>query len=237
MVELKSGESLEYLVDDLFVLQSENEYRFTSDAILLANYVQAGRKSEVADLCSGSGVVGILAAYKNEVKSMTLVELQPVLADMSRRSVEMNGLNNVSVVNEDVRKVAEKIGRERFDAVCCNPPYYRVGEGKTSEYANIALCRHEIELTLKELVEAAASLIKFGGRFYVVYRADRLAELIYELTLNKLEPKEIVNKLPSPDKEVDTVLITAKRGAEKGVRVRSLLRSDVEKDYSILKRK
>ena len=86
-------------------------------------------------------------------------------------------------------------------------------------------------------MEAAASLIKFGGRFYVVYRADRLAELIYELTLNKLEPKEIVNILPSPDKEVDTVLITAKRGAEKGVRVRSLLRSDVEKDYSILKRK
>ena len=154
---------------------------------------------------------------------------------MSERSVKINKTENVFVVNEDVRNLDDY--RERFDAVCCNPPYYRVGEGKVSEDRRIALCRHEIELTLKELAASAANILRFGGRFYVVYRADRLAELIVELTKNKLEPKEIVNVLPAPNKEVDTVLVTAKKGAEKGVRVRSLLRSDIEKDYSILKRK
>ena len=225
-MDLKEGESLEYLAEGLYVLQSEKEYRFTSDSILLANYVQAGGKSDVADFCSGSGVVGILAAYKNKVKSMTLIELQPELAEMIERSVKINGTDNVFVLNADVRKLDKY--RERFDAICCNPPYYRLGEGKMSDRRNVALCRHELELTLKELVEAAAKSIKFGGKFYVIYRADRLAELIVELSKNKLEPKEIVNILPAPDKEVDTVLVAAKKGAEKGVRVRSLLRTDVE---------
>ena len=233
---IKEGERLEYLTGDLYVLQNEKGYRFTSDAILLANYVQAGGKSDVVDLCSGSGVVGILAAYKNNVKSMTLVELQPELAEMSARSVEINGTKNVFVVNEDVRKFANE-ANEKFDAACCNPPYYRVGEGKMSDDEKIATCRHEVELTLSEMVKSAAKILKFGGKFYVVYRADRLAELIFELCKNKLEPKEIVNVLPTKDKEVDTVLVSAKKGAEKGVRIRSLVRGDIEKDYSILKRK
>jgi len=234
---LLDDERLDDLGNGYSIIQKNDSYRFTSDSVLLANYVVASGKSKVVDLCSGSGIVGVLVAIKNSVSSMTLLELQPSLAEMSKRTVELNGIKNVDVLTADVKTASEILGKEVFDVVCSNPPYYRVGEGKMSDQWDIAVCRHELELNLQQLVKSAADLLKFGGKFYVVYRSDRLAELICALTDNKLEPKDITLVLPAPKKEVDTVLVCAKKGAEKGVRVRTFLRSDVEADYGILKRK
>ena len=234
---LKNGETLEELDEGVYVLQREGAYHFTSDSLLLAYYTKMSPKSIAADLCSGSGVVGILAAHLNKVKSMTLIELQPDLAEMCERSVKINGGENVSVLNADVKDAYKLLGRERFDAVCCNPPYYRVGEGKTREDEGVALCRHELRLTLEEMVKRVSEILKFGGRFYVVYRADRLSELLVALSKYKLETKDMVLVKPCEGKEIDTVLVCAKKGAEKGVRVRCYLREELEKDRSILTRK
>lgn len=235
--ELRENERLDDLGNGLAIIQQPDAYCFTSDSVLLANLVQANAKSIVVDLCSGSGIVGILGNIKNHPKHTYCLELQGYLCDCAVRSIEYNQLSDISVVQGDARDSSSIIGREIADVVTANPPYYRLNEGNMSDDRRIAVCRHELELNLKQLVNSAYSLLKYGGRFYVVYRADRLAELITELSVHKLEPKEIICVQPAEGKEIDTVLVVAKKGAEKGVRVKSLLRKDIENDYSILKKK
>lgn len=230
-----SDERLDDLGNGISIIQKPSAYCFTSDSVLLANIVSANKKSTVIDLCSGSGIVGILVNMKCSPKRTVCVELQSYLADMCERTIKYNDLKNMEVQNADVRQAHEILGREIADIITANPPYYRLNEGQISPDERISVARYEMKLTLSELIASANKLLKYGGRFYVVYRADRLAELITELSENKLEPKEIVCVQPTSKKEIDTVLVVAKKGAEKGVRVRTLLRSDIEKDYSILR--
>ncbi len=230
-----SDERLDDLGNGVSIIQKPSAYCFTSDSVLLANIVSANKKNTVIDLCSGSGIVGILVNLKHSPKRTICVELQEYLSDMCERSIKYNGLTNIEVLRSDINEAYGILGREIADIITANPPYYRLNEGQISDDERISICRHEIKLNLNELIVSASSLLKYGGRFYVVYRADRLAELITTLSANKLEPKEIVCVQPTMQKETDTVLVVAKKGAEKGVRVRTLLRSDIEKDYSILR--
>lgn len=232
---VRSNERLDELFKGISIIQDPSAYCFTSDSVLLANLVSANKKSTVIDLCSGSGIVGILVNLKCSPKRTVCVELQSYLADMCERSIKYNDLTNIEVLQSDVKVAYEVLGREVADIITANPPYYRLNEGQISNDERISIARHEMRLNLSELISSANKLLKFGGRFYVVYRADRLAELITELTANKLEPKEIICVQPTSKKEIDTVLVVAKKGAEKGVRVRTMLRSDIEKDYSILR--
>ena len=233
----REDESLDDLGGGRRILQKKYGYRFTSDAVLLASYARANGKCDCVDLCSGSGIVGILLALKNNYNSLTLLELQEEIAEMSERNVTMNALERVRVVRGDVKKAAELLGAERYDVITCNPPYYRVGEGEKSEDERVAISRHEVALTLAQTVESAGKLLRFGGKLYMVYRADRLAELLAVLAENKLEPKDIVLIEPAKGKEIDVVLVTAKKGAEKGVRVRTFVRKYLEEDLTLLKRK
>lgn len=229
-------ERLDDIGNGISIIQKPYAYCFTSDSVLLANLVSANKKSVVVDLCSGSGIVGILINMKHSPKETICVELQSYLADMCERSIKYNNLTHIWVQNSDVKDVHNTIGREIADIVTANPPYYRLNEGQIAPDEKIAIARHELKLNLQDLVASANRLLKYGGRFYVVYRADRLAELITTLSENKLEPKEIVCVQPTAKKEVDTVLVVAKKGAEKGVRVRTMLRADIENDYSILRK-
>ena len=228
-------ERLDDLGNGVQIIQNPNGYCFTSDSVLLANLVSANRKSTVVDFCSGSGIVGILVGIKHSPKRTICVEVQPYLADMCERSIKLNQLPNIEVLHSDVKSAYEVLGREMADIITANPPYYRLNEGEMSPDERISIARHEVKLTLHDLITSANKLLKYGGRFYVVYRADRLAELITELSENKLEPKEIVCVQPTSKKEIDTVLVVAKKGAEKGVRVRTLLREEIEKNYAILR--
>lgn len=230
-----ADERLDDLGNGISIIQKPSAYCFTSDSVLLANLVSANKKSTVIDLCSGSGIVGILVNLKCSPKRTICVELQNYLADMCERSIKYNGLANMEVQNIDIRRSHEVLGREIADIITANPPYYRLNEGQISEDERISIARHEIKLNLNELISSANNLLKYGGRFYVVYRADRLAELITTLSAYKLEPKELICIQPTAKKETDTILVVAKKGAEKGIRVRTLLRTDIEKDYSILR--
>lgn len=232
---VRQGERLDDLGNGVRIIQDPSGYCFTSDSVLLANLVSANKKNTVIDLCSGSGIVGILVNIKRLPKRTVCVEIQNYLADMCERSIRYNDLSNIEVLLSDVRKAHETLGYEIADIITANPPYYRLNEGQISSDERISIARHEKKLNLNELIVSANRLLKYGGRFYVVYRADRLAELISVLSENKLEPKEIICVQPAPEKEIDTVLVVAKKGAEKGVRIRTLLRSDIENDYSILR--
>ncbi|MDE6104397.1 MAG: methyltransferase [Clostridia bacterium] len=185
---LKEGEVLEEFFEDKKIIQNVNLYRFTSDSILLSRFARAKFRDNVADFCSGSGVVGFHFLCLNpQIKSLTLFEMQESLADMSRRTAELNGFS-CDIVNCKL----QDIGREyddKFSLILCNPPYERSGFENAS--FEKAVCRKEITLTLPEIADAAFKKLKFGGRLAILNRADRTAELLFVLKSRGLEPKRM----------------------------------------------
>ena len=183
-IQLKSGEVLEELFGDKKIIQNVNLYRFTSDSVLLSKFVKGKKNDYVADFCAGSGIVGLHFLCLNpHIKGVELMEMQPSLSDMSARTILYNGFENVRAVCTRI----QDIGREydgRFSLVLCNPPYERGGFENIS-YEK-AVCRKEITVTLAEILDVAARVLKFGGRIGIINRADRLAELIYALKSRSL---------------------------------------------------
>ncbi len=216
---LKDNERLDDLqFNNLFIIQNKNEYCFTSDAVALANFVHVSNFGRVVDLCSGSGVIGILVNAKNKVKDVTLVEVQEHLADMSKRSIEYNKIQNIQVVNAKLQGVSNLIGKEVFDVVVCNPPYKaQDSKSKISEKSSIAICKHEIMVTLEEIILEASKLLKFGGNFYLVNKEERLVDMFVLLRKYSLEPKEL--KIINTGKGAGVVLVKSKKGGKSGLKI------------------
>ncbi|MDE6598354.1 MAG: methyltransferase [Clostridia bacterium] len=213
---LKDGEVTEEFFGDKKIIQNINLYRFTSDSILLSRFARAKVNDIVADFCSGSGVVGFhFLCLKPQIKSLTLFEMQPSLADMSRRTAEMNGFN-CEVVNCKLQDISREYD-DKFSLILCNPPYEK--SGFDNEVYEKAICRKEITITLKEIADAAFKKLKFGGRLAILNRADRSAELIYELKSRGLEPKRMQFVSGGEGAKPYLVMVEAVKGGKEGVDV------------------
>ena len=213
---VKDGEVLEEFFEDKKIIQNVNLYRFTSDSILLSRFARAKFKDDVADFCSGSGVVGFHFLCLNpQIASLTLFEMQSELADMSRRTALLNGFD-CKVENCKL----QEIGREyddKFSLILCNPPYERAGF-ENDEYKK-AVCRKEITLNLSEIIEVAFRKLKFGGRLAILNRADRTAELIYKLKARNLEPKRLQFVSGTSGAKPYLVMAEAVKGGKEGIEI------------------
>ena len=190
-MELHEGEvAEELLLGNLKVIQNPALYRFTSDAVLLSRFATAKAHDVVADLCAGSGIVGLhfYALHPQLVRSVTLFEMQKELSEMSERTIALNGLQHFTAVCCRVQEIGQEYCGA-FSLALCNPPYERGGFEK-EEYKQ-AICRKEITVTLAEAVAAAAKCLKFGGRLALCNRADRLAEVLYTMKEQGIEPKRV----------------------------------------------
>lgn len=213
-VELKQNEKLEDLqYNGLAIIQSEDEYRFTTDAVLLANFCNDMKGKLCVEFCAGSGVISILVAAKKHPAKVIAIELQPQLADMARRSVEYNKLSDViDVVCDDVNN-AMNITPKPADVVVCNPPYRKLGSGERQLAPNLAMCRHEIAITLEQVIICASKTLNNRGTFYLVHQAERIGEIVSLCGAHQLAVKEIVPVCPRRGKEPNLVLVRAvKRG-------------------------
>lgn len=192
-MELSNTEKLEDLqAGGLKIIQDKRQYRFTSDAVLLANTARVPKGGLLVDLGCGSGIISILMAYKQKPSKVLAVEIQPQLADMAKRSVQFNGMESViEVFNTPLQQFAAEYGGKKADAVVCNPPYVKVGAGEAQEQEHLKICRHEVAVTLDEICRAASLLLKSGGKFFVVHKAERCAELFELMQKHKIAPKEI----------------------------------------------
>lgn len=209
-VMLKDNEKLEDLqYNGLAIIQSDDEYRFTTDAVLLANFCNDMKGKLCVEFGAGSGVISILVAAKKHPAQVIAIELQPSLADMARRSVEYNNLTDVIEVVCDDIKNAPSITPKPADVVVCNPPYRKLGSGERQLAPNLALCRHEIAITLEQVITAAAMTLNNRGTFYLVHQAERIAEIVSLCAANKLAVKELVPVCPRQGKEPNLVLARA----------------------------
>jgi len=223
---LKHGERLDDLqINNLQVIQNPAGFCFSEDAVLLANFVKIKAGERVCDLGTGCGVIAILLSAKTQAKEIVGVEIQADIADMAARSVKLNDLENrVNILNLPMQEAHLTLGREGFDAVAANPPFFQMTNDKGQMTNNDigfvnseSIAKQEIYITLDEVATAAARLLRFRGRFYLIHRADRLADVFRALNAHDLEPK--VLRFCGAGKTPDRILVEAVKGGKPGLRV------------------
>ncbi len=211
--------SLVDLGNGLKFLQKQDAFRFGCDGVELANFVEGGVKDHAVDLGSGTGIITILLASKRKIK-VTAVEIQPELCEVCRQNIELNGLTEyASVINAPMQEIGEYMQAGGADIVVCNPPYRRCGSGMMQENEAIAIARHEIKVTLKEVVSVAAYLLSTGGKFYTVNQTERLAEVMALCRAAKLEPKKLQILTPNSTKRPHLFLLKCVKDGAPGLMV------------------
>lgn len=220
-VSLKSNERLDDLERNGYqIIQHPGRFCFGMDAVLLTGFAHAGEGDRLLDLGTGTGIIPILMEAKYHCAHLTGLEIQPESADMAARSVELNGLSDrIDIVTGDIKEADILFPSASFDCITCNPPYMIGSHGIQNPDEPKAVARHEILCTFEDVAAQTAKLLKPGGRFFLVHRPFRLAEIITTLIGHKLEPKRMQLVHPYVDKEPNMVLLEAVRGGKSRMRV------------------
>ncbi len=211
---LKENERIDDLQRNHYkIIQDPDRFCFGMDAVLLSGFARAKEGDRVLDLGTGTGIIPILMEAKTCAAHLSGLEIQPDSADMARRSVKLNGLEEkIEIVTGDIKEAVSLFGPASFDVVTCNPPYMTEHHGLTNPGAPKAIARHELLCTLEDVISQAGRLLKPGGNFYMVHRPFRLADIFVLLRQYKIEPKRMKLVYPFVDKEPNMVLIEANRG-------------------------
>jgi tRNA1Val (adenine37-N6)-methyltransferase len=188
-----SDETLDDLtVGNLKILQAKNGYRFSIDPVLLSAFIPSLKNTRVADLGTGNGIIPLLLSSRQEAQSITGIELQLAMVERARHSVQLNGLEElIRIVQGDIRILPEELCAGSFDIVTANPPYRKQDSGRVAADDERAMARHELAGGIDDFLRAAAFLLNSGGGFYIVYLAERLAELLSGMRCFRLEPKRL----------------------------------------------
>ena len=211
---LKEGERLDDLqINGYEIIQHPGKFCFGMDAVLLSNFARVKKGECALDLGTGTGIIPILLTAKTDGERFVGLEIQDESADMARRSVEHNHLEErVKIVNGDIKEASSIFGSASFDVVTTNPPYMIGQHGIANTSDSKAIARHEVLCTLEDVLRESAKVLRPGGRFYMVHRPFRLAEILSKMVQVGIEPKRMRMVHPFIDKEPNMVLIEGKRG-------------------------
>ncbi len=220
-IELKPGERIDELQRNGYqIIQNENGFCFGMDAVLLSGFARVKKGEQALDLGTGTGIIPILLEAKTEGEHFTGLEIQETSADMAGRSVRLNDLDQkVSIVKGDIKEATDLFGKAFFDVVTSNPPYMTGQHGLVNPDMPKAIARHEILCTLEDVISQASALLKENGRFYMVHRPFRLAEIMVMMSRYHLEPKRMKLVYPFADKEPNMVLIEGLKGGRPRITV------------------
>ena len=220
-ISLYEGERIDDLQRNGYqIIQNEAKFCFGMDAVLLSGYVKVKKGETVLDLGTGTGIIPLLLSAKTEASHLTALEIQEESADMAKRSVELNGLSEkITVVRGDIKEATKVFGKAVFDVVTSNPPYMNDSHGLKNPNMPKAIARHEILCSLEDVVREASGVLKPNGRFYIVHRPFRLAEIFEQLKKYKLEPKSMRLVHPYADKEPNMVLIECLKGGKPMIKI------------------
>ena len=221
MTECREDERIDDLQRNGYrIIQKKKGFCFGMDAVLLSGFARVKEGEVAVDLGTGTGIIPILLEAKTEGRHFTGLEIQEEVAEMASRSVALNDLQErVAIVRGDIKEASQLFGKASFDVVTSNPPYMNDQHGLKNPQEMKAISRHEVLCTLDDVCREAAALLKPGGRFYMVHRPHRLAEIISALKEYKLEPKRMKLVHPFIDKDANMVLIEAVRGGRSMMKV------------------
>ncbi len=198
-----------------FIIQDKDRFCFGMDAVLLSGFARVKEGETVLDLGTGTGILPILLEAKTKGAHFTGLEIQPESADMALRSVAYNHLEEkISIVTGDIKEASGIFKKSSFDVITTNPPYMIGQHGLVNPDDAKAMARHEIMCTLDDVLRESAGLLKPQGRFYMVHRPFRLAEILSKMISFRIEPKRMQLVYPFVDKEPNMVLIEGMRGGK-----------------------
>lgn len=227
-VALSADERLDRVNEHITLIQKKDGLTFGTDAFMLSAFVRADKNALCVDLGSGTGILPLLLCKRDKIACAVGVEVQADFADLIDRNAAINGLSDrLTALHTDVRDLTQvrlgaALGCEQgrcADIVVANPPYMRVGAGRRNEADAKYVARHEVCGGIGDFCAAAARVLRFGGGFYVVYRPDRLSELMAALNEQKLEPKRMTFVHADAESEPSMVLIEARAGGNASLTV------------------
>ena len=218
---LKAGERLDDLqLKGYEIIQSPGRFCFGMDAVLLSSFAKVKRGEMALDLGTGTGILPILTEAKNEGERYIGLEIQEESADMARRSVLHNHLENkIEIVTGDIKEASTIFGAASVHVITTNPPYMIGEHGLKNENEALYIARHEALCTLDDILRESARLLKPKGRFYMVHRPFRLPEILAKMAKYGIEPKRMRLVYPHVDKEPNMVLVEGMRGAKPRMQV------------------
>ena len=209
-MKLKEDERIDDLeYKNLKIIQNKKGFCFGIDSVLLSDFAKNIKKgSKVIDLGTGTGIISILLSGKTEQTTFVGVEIQKEVAEMAKRSIELNDLQNrIEVINENITNLNKIYSPKSFNVVVTNPPYKEKNTGIQNEINKKNISRHEIEANLQDFIHISSYLLKDYGELYMVHRPERLVDIFYTMRQEKIEPKLIKYIYPNKNKGTNLVLI------------------------------
>ena len=208
------SETITEINEQLKLIQDTRGLTFGSDAYLLAAFIKGGKTLRAADLGSGTGIIPLLCLSRDKFQKIYAVEIQNGFAEIIEKNASVNGFEDRLIpICADVRELSPSHTEGELDVVCANPPYMKADSGKRNENDEKYMARHEVCGNIGDFCACARRLLKHGGKFYTVWRPDRLTDLLVALRENKLEPKQITFVCAYPDAAPSMVLIRSQKGA------------------------
>jgi len=225
---IKENEVLNDLLgyEGLKIIQEPKRFNFSLDSTLLAHFVKITKHSNrFIDLCTGNAPIPLMLTLRTDGQ-IDAVELQADSADQALRSVAINQLEDrVRVYHRDLMGIHEVLGTGKYDVVTCNPPYFKVDpDSNLNKNDALTIARHEVAVTLDDIVKEAALLLRVGGHFSMVHRPDRLVEIVETYKKYRFEPKRLRFVYPRVNKEANGILIEGVLGGKaNGLRIEAPL--------------
>ncbi len=219
---------------DLNIMQSAEQFRFSLDSVLLANFpVPSKRHIRICDLGCGNGIIPLVLSERFPQAEIYGLEIQKEVAKTAQASVELNNKEDrIKILVGDVRSLPAELARESCNMVTANPPYFKLEEGIISSKSHLAAARHELAGGIRDFVAAAANLLKYRGSLYMVYNAARTVEVLNELSAFRLEPKSLRFVHSTSADPAHAVLIQALKGGKSGLVVEPPLFVYEEGEYT-----
>ena len=215
---LNNDERINEINESLKLIEKKNGLVFGTDAYLLAAFMPTRSRRVIAELGAGTGVVSLLALSRKKCQHVYGIEIQDEFAELCKRNAVLNGFGeDFTIITKNVKDVSSADTQGEVDAVFSNPPYMKADSGKANENEEKNIARHEVCADIGDFCACAKRLLKHGGDFYVVYRPDRLADLIFALKSNCLEPKRLVFIHPNSTTPPCLLLVSAKLGGKSGM--------------------
>jgi tRNA1Val (adenine37-N6)-methyltransferase len=202
------------------VFQHRQGYRFSIDAVLLAAFSAPEAGDRIVDLGTGCGIIPLILGHRFPSVSITGIEIQPELASLASQNVEANGLKErISIIRKDLRFLSIRDFGGPVDLVISNPPYRKGRSGRVNPHPQRAAARHEILATLQDVADAAVRLLGIGGRFAIVFPAERITDLLTSLRSAGIEPKHIQTVHAKAHDPGRLVLVSGVKGGRPGAAV------------------
>ena len=217
---LLDNERYDKVNEDISLIQKKGGLTFGTDAYLLASYIKPRPSGRAVELGTGTGIISLLCAARNKFKKIYAVEIQEDFSDLAKRNVLHNSLGEkIDIICDNVKNISSVTVGGEVDAVFANPPYMRTDSGKRNESDYKYIARHEVFGGIGDFCGAAYRVLKHGGKFYCVWRPDRLAELFCAMRDNRIEPKVMTFVHADCESEPSMVLVSATKGGAEGMKV------------------